>query len=38
MIPLTKDTSLRAGDKFVVYSGELNNYKNNISNYDNTTT
>ena len=38
MIPLTKDTSLRAGDKFVVYSAELSNYKNNISNYDNTTT
>lgn len=38
MIPLTKDTSLRAGDKFVVYSTELSNYKNNISNYDNTTT
>ena len=37
MIPLTKDTSLRAGDKFVVYSAELSNYKNNISNYDNTT-
>lgn len=36
MIPLTKDVSLRAGDKFVIYSSDIENLKNNISNYDNT--
>ena len=36
MIPLTKDTSLRAGDKFVVSSAELKNYSQDISNYNNT--
>jgi len=36
MIPLTKDVSLRAGDKFVIYSNDIENLKNNISNYDNT--
>ena len=36
MIPLTKDVSLRAGDKFVIYSNDISKLKNNISNYDNT--
>ena len=35
MIPLTSDTSLRAGDKFVVY-GALSSLKNQITNYENT--
>lgn len=36
MIPLTKDVSLRAGDKFVIYSSDIGDLKDNISNYDNT--
>ena len=41
MIPLTKDTTLHAGDKFVVYSTEFGEsyYQNNkdlITNYYNT--
>lgn len=35
LVPLTKDTSLHAGDKFVVY-GTLDNTRN-ITNYKNTT-
>lgn len=35
LIPLTNDTSLHTGDKFVVYSTNLNLLENSISNYNN---
>lgn len=35
LIPLTKDTSLHAGDKFIVYNKNLNLNKSTITNYNN---
>lgn len=35
LIPLTGDTSLHAGDKFIIYSSEIENWKQYLSNYDN---
>lgn len=37
LIPLTKDTSLHAGDKFVVSSKDLRGISSQITNYNNTT-
>ena len=36
LVPLTKEETLHAGDKFVVYSEDLASVKDNITNYDNT--
>lgn len=36
LVPLTKEETLHAGDKFVVYSEDLASIKDNITNYDNT--
>jgi hypothetical protein len=35
MIPLTKDISLRAGDKFAIYATGLSSMKSQLTNYDN---
>ena len=35
MFPLTGDTSLHAGDKFIIYSDEIENWKDYLSNYNN---
>jgi hypothetical protein len=35
LIPLTGDTSLHAGDKFVIYSNEILEWKKYLSNYEN---
>ena len=35
LIPLTGDTSLHAGDKFVIYSNEVLEWKKYLSNYEN---
>ena len=36
MLPLTKDLSLRAGDKFAIYSEGLSELSNLLTNYNNT--
>lgn len=36
LIPISSDQLLRAGDKFIIYSRELSNIKQYISNWDNT--
>lgn len=35
LIPITGETSLHAGDKFIIYSSEIEDWKQYLSNYDN---